>query len=184
MKGNKLWLISGMMTIVFLMLAGGMALGQEETGLDKLVPPGFDTGSITQGSEKGKQIVEIAKSLAQEHPQNSYYYSPNPRLACASYVSAVLMQAGLIYQKFTATEDLWERSGGTIVINKNEPFDSKLLEPGDVIWFGWQPGGFTEHVEIYIGNGETIGTSSKQGVVNISPHGLEDGNKTTLVKRW
>lgn len=152
-------------------------------------------GSST-ASESGQKIVEIAKqyvgSTTQINPrtgENIFNCSAATR-SCASFVSFVLNRAGVTSEFQGTTTGVWSKAGGSVIIDRGQPFDVNKLQPGDVVWFGLgssarYSNALFNHVGIYIGNGQIIDTSSSQRKVVQRPITVHTGNnRPTAAKRF
>jgi len=96
-------------------------------------------------------------------------------LACASFVSTVLSDAGVPNSIVATTEAVWEIAGLRTVVNRPDTKSDSLfdkskgaLRPGDIIW--WGDGNCSsvkratkifDHVGFYIGDGMSIDNSSE-----------------------
>ncbi|QQG49741.1 MAG: hypothetical protein HZB70_03005 [Candidatus Berkelbacteria bacterium] len=97
-------------------------------------------------------------------------------LGCASFVSYVLIKAGIPQSHVAATVGVWTNPNLTLVvpnlrtINTNYYNETKgSLKRGDIIWWGYgvcgkkkrqAPGGLHCHIGIFVGNDEAIHNSS------------------------
>lgn len=112
----------------------------------------------------GRKMAAIALREGVQGLPNGRFYS-HPRIACASFVSSVMRRAG--------------RSGGSAAVNtlyaqvrkrhsvlvatrvstRYTPY-YRWYMPGDLLFF--HRGSRLGHVEIYVGGGNTVGTSSSR----------------------
>lgn len=137
------------------------------TGTDGGTEPGNGSSVIT--GPCAEQIVSLAEDAVGD--PTSKYYPPDPRKACAAFVSTILKNAGILDRIIYTAQDLWDDTGGQIVIPKGGSLDLSVLKPGDVVYFKdtSNNGRYFTHVGIYIGNDRFINTSStRQEVVNYS----------------
>lgn len=143
------------------------------------------------GGPKANLIVETAQRLARSEPESTNYYV-QPEVACASFVSVVLETAKIIAPspllRSTSVADprrycptlppFLVSAGAMAVIRGTLPLTDNnvtgTLIPGDIIFYYRSRTGRFGHVEIYIGNGLTIGNSSRQQRI----HG---GRKATVL---
>ncbi len=110
----------------------------------------------------GRRVGAIALKLGIQGIRNGRFYR-RPRIACAAFVSYVLRKAGRPGYSF-AVNTLYaqvRRKHGILVASRVStrytPF-YQWYRPGDLLFF--HRGRRLGHVEIYIGGGNTVGTSS------------------------
>lgn len=132
------------------------------------------------GGARAKAIVQKAFQQLQTAPESTNYYV-DANVACASFVSAVLEKASIIapshllnstardgdpHRNCNTLPPFLTQSGATRVINGTLPLTEenlkKALIPGDIIFYYRESTHRFGHVEIYIGEGRTIGNSSGQ----------------------
>jgi NlpC/P60 family len=112
---------------------------------------------------RGVHLASVANREGRRGRPNRRFYS-RPRIACAAFVSWCLRQVGWRWTSNSAQGlyNLLRAHGGKLVAAKVStrytPFFS-YMKAGDVIAF-WKGSRRIGHVEIYIGGGMTVGTSS------------------------
>ena len=96
---------------------------------------------------------------------------PGGQCDCSHFVYRVLKHFGIIDHQIKST--VWGSCNvkGTIMYS-----DPSKLVPGDVVFMGFKSRG-VGHVEIYIGNGETVGCNSGRGIT----HGHGAKNYTSFI---
>lgn len=113
-------------------------------------------GPVTAGG-LGERLVAAARATLGR--PNADFWPADPNRACASYVSTILQQVGLIDREIptcTSLQAQLGRVGATEV--QGEP------QAGDVVFF-YSRDGKLRHTEIAAGGGQSIGTSSREGEV-------------------
>lgn len=123
----------------------------------RLVNPG------ARQTNRGRLVGAIALRLGiQGIPNRRYYYKP--RIACAAFVSYVMRRAGDRRPYSYAVNTFYpqiRRRGGVLVAarvsTRYTPY-YRHLKPGDLIFF--HRGRRFGHLEIFVGGGKTVGTSS------------------------
>lgn len=121
----------------------------------------------------GKWIVEIAKTHVGEPTQDFCRITgASGKLACASFSSSTLWEAGVPNAIVSNTTALWSNKSLRTVIDRadtasNSRINENVMKPGDVVWFGngnkaqsRYAGALFDHVGIYIGDGQIIDSSS------------------------
>lgn len=132
-------------------------------------------GSVEQGMNSVGAVVDggspvaarVANAALSHVGESNTLYYRDPNVACASFVSRTLQQAlGANQFPFTSwAPDLPEmlRDRGWIqVLAPYTPISRwsvAQLQAGDVVMYSRSSGGF-KHTEIFVGNGDTVGTSS------------------------
>lgn len=130
----------------------------------KLVSP------AARQTQLGRCAGPTALKVGRGRPRNRQFYR-NPRIACAAYTAFILRRCGRPGGSFSASTQYAQlrRRGATIVATKMStrygPYFS-YLKSGDFLFFH-KGGGRIGHLEIYVGNGQTSGTSSSEGRVAI-----------------
>lgn len=129
---------------------GGGGGGFKATG------DGTKLGPIKGVTGKTKKFIDLALSK-RGTPYVLGASGPN-KFDCSGLVSWALKQAGVKGGRTTA-RGLQARYAGSAIKNKSD------LKPGDLVFF-WYPNnrgiprGKASHVEIYLGNGKTMGTDN------------------------
>lgn len=128
-------------------------------------------------SNYGRRIAAIALKLGIQGIPNRRYFS-HPRIACAAFVSYVMVKAGgrrFSYAVNTLYPQVRKRGGtliATRVSTRYTPY-YRYLAGGDLIFY--HRGRRLGHVEIFVGGGKTVGTSSSKlrlGVRGIGNRGF------------
>lgn len=122
----------------------------------------------------GLWIAEIAKTRVGDRNSEFCTITDAPaNLACASFSSTTLWDAGVPNAIVGTTTALWNNKSLRLVIDRaatasNDRIDESVMRPGDVVWFGHgaqgkkrYAGALFDHVGIYIGNGQIVDSSSK-----------------------
>jgi len=123
----------------------------------------------------GVWITALAKSHEGEPTGNFCRITKvSERLACASFTSTTLWEAGVPNTIVPTTTELWKNRALRLVIDRAElasdsRINESLMRPGDIVWFGSgerartrYSGALFDHVGIYIGQGQIIDSSSTQ----------------------
>lgn len=116
-------------------------------------------------SPKTKKFIDLALSK-QGTPYVFGAAGPN-KFDCSGLVSWALKEAGVSGGRATAA-GLQDRYKGSSISRKED------LKPGDLVFF-WSPNdrgiprGKASHVEIYLGNGKTMGTDSPKEGARVEP---------------
>lgn len=116
-------------------------------------------------SPKTKKFMDLA--LAQQGKPYVFGAAGPNAFDCSGLVSWALKQAGVSGGRTTA-RGLQERYKGSKITRKED------LKPGDLVFF-WSPNtrgipkGQASHVEIYLGNGKTMGTDSPKEGAKVEP---------------
>lgn len=130
---------------------------------------GIDPASLPPG-QVGNQIAVIAIRLV--GTRNTLYYS-DATVACASFVSTVLQQAGVFadgtFQSYCPTLYTALLGHGAVQIVPNgtrvsDPRGAAACVAGDIILFH-NAGTRYKHAMIYVGEGRIVGTSSSRYIV-------------------
>ena len=140
----------------------------------KLVPNDSKKVDSVVKKANGQAVADYAKSWV---GKMSYKYSATGALreggtcSCSHFVYEVLQHFGILDGGLIRST-VWGSCGvkGTVMYS-----DYSKLVPGDVVFKSF--GNAVGHVEIYIGNGETIGCNSGKGVT----HGTHAGNYTSFI---
>jgi cell wall-associated NlpC family hydrolase len=105
-------------------------------------------------SATGSQIVASAKPLA--GTRYCWGGSSTRCFDCSGFVGYVLRQRGFSPPRDAASLQRWAR-----------PISRSQLRPGDLVFMRYsnRNGSRADHVDIYLGNGRTIGTSTSRGRV-------------------
>jgi hypothetical protein len=131
------------------------------------------------GGARARTIVETAQRLMQTHPSSTDYYF-QAEVACASFVSTVLETAKIIppspllssnsvadprrycptLPPFLTGQGAIRVTQGTLPLTEENVI--RTLIPGDIIFYYRDSRGRFGHVEIYVGDGKTIGNSSSR----------------------
>lgn len=116
-------------------------------------------------SPKTKKFIDLA--LAQQGKPYVFGAAGPNAFDCSGLVSWALKQAGVKGGRTTAA-GLQDRYKSTAITRKED------LRPGDLVFF-WSPNnrgiprGKASHVEIYLGNGKTMGTDSPREGAKVEP---------------
>lgn len=149
-------------------LGGGNPSGGSSSGASSVAPTGSGANigpADGSTSPKTKKFIDLALSK-QGTPYVFGAAGPNA-FDCSGLVSWALKEAGVSGGRATA-RGLQERYKSTAISNKND------LKPGDLVFF-WSkndrgiPKGQATHVEIYLGNGKTMGTDSPKEGARVEP---------------
>ncbi len=89
-------------------------------------------------------------------PKSGPHQGPGPRTDCSQWLRAVYLKAG--------ADDPGAATGA--MVGKAKPISADKLKPGDIVIYG---SGGGHHVELYIGNGNTIGHGDEKVDMN---HGI------------
>jgi cell wall-associated NlpC family hydrolase len=123
----------------------------------------------------GQDVANYAKSWLNQGLTyklgSSGELRPGGQCDCSHFVYRVLKHFGIIDHQIKST--VWGSCNvkGTIMYS-----DVSRLVPGDVVFMGFNSRG-VGHVEVYIGNGETIGCNSGKGVT----HGTHASRYTSFI---
>lgn len=136
-----------------------------------------DSGATAKivGKANGQDVANYAKSWLNKgltyELGSSMELKPNGQCDCSHFVYRVLKHFGIIDHQIKST--VWGSCNvkGTIMYS-----DMSHLVPGDVLFMGFNSRG-VGHVEIYIGNGESIGCNSGRGVT----HGTHASSYTSFI---
>jgi hypothetical protein len=115
----------------------------------------------SDGSVSGRTQNFINKALAKQGAPYVFGASGNGKYDCSGLVHAALNEAGIKGPRLTAR--------GYQAKYKNNMVRKEDLKPGDLVFFHSKntrgiPQGQATHIEIYLGNGKTMGTDSpKEG---------------------
>lgn len=116
----------------------------------------------------GQRISQEANAFVGQSTQGLPGY---PRRACASWVSEVLSNLGLInacYPSVSGLEGAVSSAGATVAAPLGTSTSSySNLQPGDVVFFADASG--LRHTAIYQGGGNVIGNLSSTGKVGSAP---------------
>jgi hypothetical protein len=168
-------------------LSGSNEVGEQTYGDLAYRPPGSPDvltpdggaprfhGNVAVGSGPlAERIVQVATSKVRDPATRPtrVYHPGGPTVACASFVSTVLQEAGAFQGgDFTRwcpdLPGLLRRSGAVEVVPPFTPKGEAVIarmSPGDVILFSHASGRF-RHTGIYIGGFKMIDTSSSQRLV-------------------
>jgi hypothetical protein len=118
----------------------------------------------------GKWIAQIAiTKVGQENKNFCQITGAGENVACASFSSTVLYEAGVPGAIVGTTTALWRNANLGLVIDRRDQLSNDNLQldkmhAGDIVWFGngdhggkqRYAGALFEHVGIYIGNGEIV----------------------------
>jgi hypothetical protein len=164
---------------------GEVALGLDtpSVGAPGSVPstgslPALQTpGSMSIGGGRSAMVAEIAGNL--RGSLNADYYPADPAEACASFVSAVLVRAGVLRgpegvvgggSEYTRSTSQLRRTllkdGAREIAYQRSVKDASAIasiQPGDLIF--WSENGLWHHSGIYAGNGQQLSISSSRGRV-------------------
>ena len=115
-------------------------------------------------SKLGARVGVVARRVAARMPSNRKFLPRSPRVACAAFVSYVIKTAGgkpISYAVNTAYPQLRKRGGKIVASRVSTRYVAymKHYRPGDVLFFH-KGGNRLGHMEVYVGNGMTAGTSS------------------------
>ncbi len=128
-------------------------------------------------TNRGRLVGAIALKLGIQGIPNRRYYS-HPRIACAAFVSYVMRKAGSPGYPFgvNAFYARIRNRGGVLVAarvsTRYTPY-YQYLRQGDLIFY--HRGRRLGHLEVYVGGGKTVGTSSsalRLGVRRIGNRGF------------
>ena len=140
----------------------------------KLVDNDSNSSANIVGKANGQEVANYARSwLGQGLTYDlgsTMDLKPGGHCDCSHFVYQVLKHFGIIDHQIKST--VWGSCNvkGTVMYS-----DVSKLVPGDVIFQGFSRG--VGHVEIYIGNGESIGCNSGRGVT----HGTHASSYTSFV---
>jgi hypothetical protein len=115
----------------------------------------------SDGSVNGKTQNFINRALEKQGAPYVFGAQGNGKYDCSGLVHAALNEAGVKGQRLTAR--------GYQAKYKNSMVRKEDLKPGDLVFFHSKntrgiPSGQATHIEIYLGNGKTMGTDSpKEG---------------------
>lgn len=118
------------------------------------------------GSTSSKTQNFINKALSKQGTPYVFGAAGPDKFDCSGLVSWALKEAGVSGGRTTA-RGLQERYKGSAVKKED-------LKPGDLVFF-WSPNnrgiprGQASHVEIYLGNGKTMGTDSPKEGAKVEP---------------
>lgn len=141
--------------------SGGSTGGPGGTGGTVATGSGSSLGP-TDGSTNSKTKKFIDLALSKQGTPYVFGAAGPDKFDCSGLVSWALKEAGVSGGRTTA-RGLQERYAGSAITKKED------LKPGDLVFFHSSntrgiPKGKASHVEIYLGNGKTMGTDSpKEG---------------------
>lgn len=120
-------------------------------------------------SQKGRAIGERARTFI---GASSAQFNPQfPRRACASFVSEILVSLGLMSAEDPRCRGIVGQLPGLGARRiASGPAGTTPTQVGDLIFFR-DGGGVIRHVEIAVGGGRSVGTSSSQQRVGERPIG-------------
>lgn len=139
--------------------SGGSAGGTTATGSGANIGP-------ADGSTSSKTQNFINKALSKQGTPYVFGAAGPDKFDCSGLVSWALKEAGVSGGRTTA-RGLQERYKGSAVKKED-------LKPGDLVFF-WSPNnrgipkGQASHVEIYLGDGKTMGTDSPKEGAKVEP---------------
>ena len=124
------------------------------------LPPAAD------GSTNPRTQDFINKALAKQGAPYVFGAAGNGKYDCSGLVHAALNEAGVKGQRLTAR--------GYQAKYKNNQVRKEDLKPGDLVFFHSKntrgiPAGQATHVEIYLGNGKTMGTDNPKEGARVEP---------------
>ncbi len=125
--------------------------------------PGSAT-SVKAGGPKVQKLIDAA--LSKQGTPYVFGAAGPDKFDCSGLVSWALKQAGSNVPRLTAEGFRKHYAGASV--SRNE------LQPGDLVFF-WSPNdrgiprGQATHVEIYLGNGQTMGTDSAKEGARVEP---------------
>jgi hypothetical protein len=137
-------------------------------------------------SRLGSRMGATACATARRGYPNRLYYRPNPRVACAAFVSAMFKKHGVRGYSFAVNTFYPQvrRRGGrlvaTYVSTRYHPF-FRFYRTGDLIFFHRTRGRFG-HLEVYCHSGLTAGTSSSVGRVGVRRMGNRGYTRMSVVR--
>ncbi|MFA5508035.1 MAG: NlpC/P60 family protein [Vulcanimicrobiota bacterium] len=139
---------------------GGAAAAANPTGGGSFLPPAPD------GSTNSKTQNFIDRALAKQGAPYVFGAAGNGKYDCSGLVHAALNEAGVKGQRLTAR--------GYQAKYKNSMVRKEDLKPGDLVFFHSKndrgiPSGQATHIEIYLGNGMTMGTDSPKEGARVEP---------------
>lgn len=148
---------------------GGGSVGGGGGGGGTATAPVGNGASIgpTDGSTTPKTQKFIDLALSKQGTPYVFGAAGPDKFDCSGLVSWALKQAGVSGGRTTA-RGLQERYKSTAITRKED------LRPGDLVFF-WSPNtrgipkGKASHVEIYLGNGKTMGTDSPKEGAKVEP---------------
>jgi len=139
---------------------GGATAGANPTAGGSYLPPSADgsTNSSTQNF--------INKALEKRGAPYVFGAAGNGKYDCSGLVHAALNEAGVKGPRLTAR--------GYQAKYKNSMVRKEDLKPGDLVFFHSKndrgiPSGQATHIEIYLGNGMTMGTDSPKEGARVEP---------------
>jgi cell wall-associated NlpC family hydrolase len=120
----------------------------------------------SDGSVNGKTQNFINQALAKQGAPYVFGAQGNGKYDCSGLVHAALNEAGVKGQRLTAR--------GYQAKYKNSRVAKEDLKPGDLVFFHSKntrgiPAGQATHIEIYLGNGKTMGTDSPKEGARVEP---------------
>lgn len=135
----------------------------------------------------GVRVGNTAYKTALGKPRNSKYYRPNPRVACAAFVSAMFKAngvRGLSFAVNTLYPQLRKRGGKVVVSRMPTRYSREInyLKAGDILFFHHRRGSRLAHTEVYVGRGLTAGTSSSVGRVAVRKVGNRGFTQVTAIR--
>ncbi len=140
--------------------AGSASGGTAATGSGASLGP-------TDGSTNAKTKKFIDLALSKQGTPYVFGAAGPDKFDCSGLVSWALKEAGVSGGRTTA-RGLQERYAGSAITKKED------LKPGDLVFFHSSntrgiPKGKASHVEIYLGNGKTMGTDSPKEGAKVEP---------------
>ncbi len=163
--------------------------------------------ALGQSLPIGDWIVTLAENYVGtttttgSNGENSFRCSV-ARRSCASFVSTVLQETGVLGDFESNTTGVWNNRDGRVIIERGGTFDVSKLQPGDVLFFGTgssatYKGALFNHVGFFIGTCQkpenkgrndciVDASSSKKKVMErpVTIHGPNDGNPFMGAKRF
>lgn len=146
--------------------SGGSTGGTGGTGGTAATGSGASLGP-TDGSTNSKTKKFIDLALSKQGTPYVFGAAGPDKFDCSGLVSWALKEAGVSGGRTTA-RGLQERYAGSAITKKED------LKPGDLVFFHSSntrgiPKGKASHVEIYLGNGKTMGTDSPKEGAKVEP---------------
>ncbi len=140
-------------------LGGGSGSGASPVEGGSFAPP-------SDGSTSPKTQDFINKALAKQGAPYVFGAAGNGKYDCSGLIHASLNEAGVKGPRLTAR--------GYQEKYKNSRVSKEDLRPGDLVFFHSKnnrgiPAGQATHVEIYLGNGKTMGTDSPKEGARVEP---------------
>lgn len=158
------WKMQSMLLDVMGLLLGLMGNAAPVAPVTTAAPPAGNATSVKAGGPRVQRLIDAA--LSKQGTPYVFGAAGPDKFDCSGLVSWALKQAGSDVPRLTA-EGLRKHYAGASV-SRNE------LQPGDLVFF-WSPNdrgiprGQATHVEIYLGNGQTMGTDSAKEGARVEP---------------